>query len=1161
MKEAIERFCKAQTHGLFLLDMPTGFGKTHSVLEFIADNYDNEEYAGTRFFFITTQKKNLPYNQLKEMFAKKGKEDFDKRCIQIDSNAETVIQKLVQLHKQGKIPKRVTQTHEFVELFRSICVINEYRDKKSSARDDKSNGYCKSFEELVAKTQEPALREVIYNDLSKYRSSKDKLKAIANEEDYHWIGELYPAVYTREKQIFFMSVDKFYLGNTTIIEPTYSFSNNKIIDDAIIFVDEFDSTKDRILNQIIRRGIDNYVDYITLFTQIESTFKTKQFPEELTTDSKQRLEVKKQFPRTKLCADILTGVAEVVDDTFGAFSMQYSFKTENNDAKDIGRNFIFNDLQYHSILSGKNSFAEIVTDKKAKQNWIRFTDHRPADDKSGLLDMLANVKGSITYFQNGCRKLSFNYKNLQDERRKLGDYDFTVENAASSILREFYLAPDQRRYLYSCIMSGIGGSKKDVRDMGKLSLNGLDRSVYDKGFRYYDFVDNPNHNMQSIINVFDFRDSPEKVLLQMSERARVIGVSATATLDTVVGNYDMEYLQNKLHYYFYELPVEDEKRLRTSFEDFTKDYANVDIRVEAVSYVDDYNEDLKEVFQNPTLVKKYKEKLENKFYGKYKFAAANFLRIIKVLKAFICNDGIQSFLCMSNKLPQDDKISYDLKLVKEFATDIIREAKKQYKAETLIVCLNGEEYDSQYAKLIARLSNGEKLFVLSSYYTVGAGQNLQYKKPDNVEVVEVNKWSRGDMEKDFDGIYLEKPTNLIVNVDSHNSITNEELVRFIYQMEFMMERGEISRKDGIARIKDAFNYYSGGYSWSGRKSAPYETLSVNNFAIRTLIQAVGRICRTGLKNKEIYIYVDEDIFKKYNLSQVESRILNPEFRAIVEYTKNYGIAKSDENEVARLENIAGQQSIKAMQIINDLKREWDDDSIEYWRQLRQLCLMCPTMHKNQVNKNPQFKIIYMRAPKEISKYSYTQEGDYNKNITVKFDDSLSQKMSEGEVNLQELFTIPGLKDFFVLQKYATTFIPSEYILTPPMYNNIYKGALGEAVGKYVFEKFLQVKLEEMPDEFYERFDYTVGDGIYIDFKLWKETMRVDAKKARKKILEKLEEVNGRKAIIVNIIGDRNAYPITSCEGRIIEIPYLYRIDRHELGKEMLFKIKGEGYLE
>ena len=68
MKDVISNFCKNKENGLFLLDMPTGFGKTYNVLEFIFENYNREEYKNTNFFFITTLKKNLPFDELRERF-------------------------------------------------------------------------------------------------------------------------------------------------------------------------------------------------------------------------------------------------------------------------------------------------------------------------------------------------------------------------------------------------------------------------------------------------------------------------------------------------------------------------------------------------------------------------------------------------------------------------------------------------------------------------------------------------------------------------------------------------------------------------------------------------------------------------------------------------------------------------------------------------------------------------------------------------------------------------------------------------------------------------------------------------------------------------------------------------------------------------------------
>ena len=460
------------------------------------------------------------------------------------------------------------------------------------------------------------------------------------------------------------------------------------------------------------------------------------------------------------------------------------------------------------------------------------------------------------------------------------------------------------------------------------------------------------------------------------------------------------------------------------------------------------------------------------------------------------------------------------------------------------------------------MSNGEKIFVISSYNTVGAGQNLQYKAPVNAMIVAVNNYDRGDLEKDFDCIYLEKPTNLLVNVDSKKGIEAEDLVRFVYQMEFLMERGEVSRKAGIAVIKDAFICFNGGHTFSGKKGEPYKTDSVNNFVIRTLIQAVGRICRTGLKNPDIYIYVDDTILRDYDFSSVEQRMLNPEFAELVKVGKAYFNGQANKNlDVAVMENCARILALKAMQIINELKRNWTDDSIDYWKALRELCLMRPTLSRKNVEYNSQYQLVYMCAPGEITSYSYEQEGDYNNNINIKFDGSLPQKMSEDEVHLKEIMQNPGVKELFEKHGYATSFVPNEFILTPPMFNNIYKGALGEVVGKYILEQYAGVTLQEMSPEHFELFDYTLGNGVYVDFKLWKETMTVSAEEEKKNIQAKLDKCGGKRAVIINIMLDHNMQITSSDHGRIIEIPYLYRLDRKEIGIEIIAKINREGYLQ
>lgn len=1158
MQKAIGNFCEGRENGLFLLDMPTGFGKTYNVLEFIADNYDTDKYKNVNFFFVTTLKKNLPFEDLRERFKLKNKEeDFEKKCIRIEANADKVIENLDSLYKSGKIPKRITSKDQFKKLLKNVQTVCTYRNRDSQFKDENIASMIKNIEISIQETGEPGLRSLIIEDLSIFKTPTQKLKAIKTNDEYKWIGELYPAVFSRDKQIYFLTIDKFVSGNTTIIEPTYSFYNHSIIEKSIIFIDEFDATKERILNKIIKKGLNQPVNYQQLFSQIYSAINTKSFPTELTTDSMSHQHNMKQYATAKSCEEVLNECVRVFKDCNNKFNMKYSFRTDNNNGDIRTRNFLFNDLTYHSVLSNKNTYIEIIVDQKAKQNWIHFTKQKLNDSQLSVLDLLSSVKGCITYFQNGCRQLAKNYKHLQDERNNSED-EFTFQNAITSVLSEFQIDKEFIRYLTPLILSEqkMNRKKQSLLD-NQLSPLELEHSIYNNGFRYFVFKDDPSHNMQSEIRLYDFSDTPEKILLRMAQKARVIGISATATIDTVIGNYSQEYLKRMLQDDYYVLPREDRERLENAFAESTKNYSKVDIQVNPISCDEEIRKELGKIYDNERIIDYYAEKLEMHF-GTRDFEIRRFLKIIKAMKAFIVNDEVQSFLCLCNKLTKEGKTYFDLILFREMAKDIIEEAGLNYDEDKLVVSINSEDYDTQYNEIIEHLSSGKKLFVLSSYQTIGAGQNLQYRKPEDVDVVQVNDNVRELLEKDFDCIYLEKPTNIVVNVFGNKIISEETLVRFIFEMEFLMENNEVSRAAGIHDIKEIFKKIDSSAK-AKLLSNRYETCSIQNASLRVLIQAVGRICRTGLKNKNIYIYLDEAILKEIDMTAVETRMVNPEFAEIINEGKEYGVDSSADS-LIRIENQANGASLKSMLIINKLRYNWDEKNINLWKRLREQVLKHPTIDKHEIEKNLNYKSIYLQAPKKISGYSYSQEGDYQKNITVKFDGSLPQKVSEEEARLQEILEIPGIKAYFEEKGYATEFTPSEYLLTPPMFNNIYKGVLGEVAGEFILENFLNVELQEVSEEVFEFFDFKIGDDVYVDFKHWKDTMVVDAKKAKEKIIQKLAACKGKRAVIINILHDREMQITTSKDGRIVEIPCLYRTDLHQLDSRIIEEVLRKGYL-
>ena len=73
-----------------------------------------------------------------------------------------------------------------------------------------------------------------------------------------------------ERQVIFLSVDKFMLPNSILVDSTQYLLNSKYMKDAIVFIDEFDSTKEVLLRKIIDEGYRHPVDEINLFLDIRN---------------------------------------------------------------------------------------------------------------------------------------------------------------------------------------------------------------------------------------------------------------------------------------------------------------------------------------------------------------------------------------------------------------------------------------------------------------------------------------------------------------------------------------------------------------------------------------------------------------------------------------------------------------------------------------------------------------------------------------------------------------------------------------------------------------------------------------------------------------------------------------------------------------------------
>ncbi len=120
---------------------------------------------------------------------------------------------------------------------------------------------------------------------------------------------------------------------------------------------------------------------------------------------------------------------------------------------------------------------------------------------------------------------------------------------------------------------------------------------------------------------------------------------------------------------------------------------------------------------------------------------------------------------------------------------------------------------------------------------------------------------------------------------------------------------------------------------------------------------------------------------------------------------------------------------------------------------------------------------------------------------------------------------------------------NEYLLSPVLFHNIYKGALGEVVGKFILNRELGIELSPITEpEYFEFFDYKLSSDVYVDFKNWKFTYVQDRDEIRKDILRKLEAIGAKRVYIINVVSDKNYKPSAIVDQRLVEISMLIRED-------------------
>ena len=1128
-------FDKMQEYGLLLIPLPTGAGKSYTVFSFIHSVLIQKK-TNQKILFVTSLKKNLQIDELRSKFSKDEQNIFDEKVLLLKSNLDFVLDNWEIVDKD--IPHGIKEYNEYKKLNAAIRYCKDMEENTHFRKNFQILETVKTKKDDIKDTFEPNFRKriktIINESIPKKAGYRAKLTFVKSKMP--WLLNLYPQILSNDKQVFLMSMDKFLLRNDPIVDKSY-FVYKQLAKNAIIFIDEFDATKETVLRRLIDNATDSRIDYVITYKMIHDRLEQGNFPVTLTSPSENTLKRYHEGRLRKKLEDVIPELKERSNKLYNQFNMQYFFKnieTENEDAA-----FLFQDL--HSLtISNKENKNRIVfkENKNSNLNEIFYTDQNNKTAKGNVnsfIYMVATVKAFLQKFSGSVHTLAINLQELQKEN---DIEDYTFEEALRSVLDNFFPGDSFskiKEYFVKQILlyrSNLEEAKKKV----------FDGSFFENGFSYYAIEDNNNHTLRSAIMMTSLESTPEKILLDVCKKAKVFGISATANYNTLIGNYALEdYLIPKLKNHFYELNDEEFNILKDQFEQSISHYDRIKINAHPIA--SDYNysqESWKSIFKNEEDCEEIYNLINQRIPQKAdttNYLKNRYLRIAKVFKTFWEIKDIKSFLCMLNKFP-DDK--YELnKTVLQTIFERITYGTKKWE-DHVVILRSGSDYEIKKEELLNQLTHDKKKLVISTYATIGAGQNLQYEILDDSGAEIINDFEPSK-EKDFDAIYLDKPTNLIKQL--YESTGENDFTEYLAQLEYLMTSGEMSRKNVMRLVQEGFKLHY--YRLETNKIKTTDIESSTNLATKVLVQAVGRLCRTNRKNKNIYIFYDEAVNEVLNITTCTKNLLNPEFMELI---KSIGQSKIPDKTEQTLIDEGIEKSdealTKIMKYVQEGRYGWDDNAMEQWQKIRYWVMRHPTLSREEFNNcDDLYQPFYIALPRKENKVWYSRTGDFKSIDDISFNQKNNYECVSAEAaRLEKFLFLPGIKALFEKEQFATTFEKNDYILCPPVFTNIYKGALGEYTGREIL-RFYGIELEEIiNNEFFELFDFKIPKkDIYIDFKHWNShsAFLPRDQKLQDHIHEKLDKVSGNKAIIINIFAEEKRTRGYLTKDKIIEVPYLF----------------------
>lgn len=1117
---------KADHGNLMLLTAPTGIGKSYSVAEFICRLAKRQPDFHT--FFVTDQKKNLGEETLKQAWVKCHKNENPERFYRQVAIVRSLLDTVTLLLKsKNRADNSVRNIPEILladcKLTDAIAVLAREKDKYDILQRLNPNRQVDRKELATAEYQ---VRLVLIKRLgvlarteTKTKMGRDKIRRYVRNgrgEACEWLNWLYPTIDLPHKSVYVLTTDKFIRSYTDFFRQKGSnFQFADFFKGSLVIFDEFENTKTRLLNETIDNMLEKKTDLIGLFQSLRRGLVS--------------LDEGRQPSSLRDCLSNknLHKLIEAATQINQQYHLNYHYRNIALDHQDC---FIFH-ARMQGAISNKTWYGHF----NAEENFVELKNHGNKNE------YLYHVLAQITWFVRQVSQLVATAADRYADRynQRITDVEAGMDPlmATQTIYDALGLTPDQTDVLLA-IWEDLGGRHNQSKNKSPVNP----RPFQDFGLDIYYFEDALQHDLRTDIDVAFFKVTPEKYLLHLLSRANVLGLSATATSETVLDNFDLAYLRAELGTKFQlgqnYLTAETKEEMR---RDLRYDGKKVKVTAECAF---DLNRDILKLleakldqtaFEN--LDKQKVAALQNYISeecsalepDKQDYCWQRYLQLFDSFVTFLQDAHLTSFLGFQWQLPSRDPGST---MSAPFIADVYQRlrsllgvSEKQLPELRMISSkLSQDSIEVQVENALALPSSqNQRVYLLSAYQTLGVGQNLQHVIGDferewliNVSPERSSKQDKRNLTVDIGGIYLGDVTHRIAHV-KNVGLNRDSLLRVI-QLNYLCDAHEITQLTVDSQLRGLV---------SDDSIRNPQVKSIFASVTRTIVQALGRLSRTYNKVPQIKIIATATVLSNIYEECLQEGMNSPEMQALLlaknKLAKNdYPISREGE-QAKQFQNYTGYTKIELNSLLVGLRT--DTHKAQAYRDLRDFTLRHPTasveLLERQRTKQLQ-GLYYLPIGEKANSYTVykTEQGDW----TFSPKEGVSSQVISAEASgLFAMLRYPGVRALFEREGYATSWEPAAYQLNPVHFVNLYLGALGEVVGKFILEDIWQetlLPLETLANN--ELFDFKTATDIVVDFKNWRGMKSISEEKAYQQNMKKLATLNentGRvwRALIINIV--------------------------------------------